>query len=107
MAMYLKTEALPNAKAMPMTNSSTVNSAGLRPMWKSTGPLIVCTCSWVWGYESRNRQIQLTHNTHQVTLCAPQRSDIQPPTARSTPPGKEKQAASSAALCRLKPYSCT
>ena len=61
----------------------------------------------VCGYDSRNRQIHDTHSTHQVTLCAPHLSDIQPPTARSTPPGSENAAASSAASWMSKPYSAT
>ena len=47
--MYLNTEALPKAKAMPMTNSSTVNSTGLRPMWKLCGPLTVWITRSVGG----------------------------------------------------------
>jgi hypothetical protein len=43
--------------------------------------------------------------THQVTLCAPYLSDSQPPTARNTPPGSEKQAASRAAARMSSPYS--
>jgi tryptophan synthase beta chain len=52
-------------------------------------------------------QIQLTHITHQVTLWAPYLSDSTPPMARSTPPGSEKQAASSAAVRMSSPYSPT
>ncbi|MNR50556.1 hypothetical protein D3C85_1700880 [compost metagenome] len=47
--MYLNTEALPNAQAMPMTNSSTVNTQALRPMWKVRGPSTVCTVKSVCG----------------------------------------------------------
>src|SRR5512139_669333 len=41
--MYLNTEALPNAHAMPITNISAVNVQTLSPTWKETGPLVVMT----------------------------------------------------------------
>ena len=56
-------------------------------------------------YDSRNRQIQQIHMTHQVTLWAAYLSDMVPPTARSTPPGSEKHAGSSAAMRMPSPYS--
>src|SRR5574337_112183 len=105
--MYLKTLALPNAQAMPSTAISRVNAKTFRPTWNVIAPLTVTTERLVCGYDSRNRQIQLAHSTHQVTLCAPCRSDSQPPIARSTPPGSEKHAASSAAVRMSRPYSPT
>src|SRR3569833_4324349 len=103
--MYLNTEALPNAQHRPSTNSSTVNTQTLRPMCSANSPLVVWITMSVCGYDSRNRQIHDTHITHQVSRCAPTLSDIQPPTARITPPGSEKQAAISAAVLMEKPYS--
>ncbi|MCY1544295.1 hypothetical protein D9M68_801700 [compost metagenome] len=47
--MYLNTEALPKAQAMPTTNISAVNTQALRPMWKVAGPLTVCTVKSVGG----------------------------------------------------------
>ena len=40
-------------------------------MWKVLVPLTVWIVKSVCGWDSRNRQIQLTHITHQVTPCAP------------------------------------
>src|SRR5262252_5685346 len=77
--MYLNTDALPNAQATPIRNMRKVNIQTFKPMWKVAGPLTVVIVMSVCGYESRNRQIQESHSTHHVTLCAPQRSDIQPP----------------------------
>ncbi len=53
------------------------------------------------------KQTHSTHITHHVVRYAPKRSDIQPPIARNTPPGKEKQAARKAAVFISKPYSPT
>src|SRR5512139_3404977 len=39
--MYLNTDALPNAQAMPMTNISAVNDQTLSPTWKVFGPSTV------------------------------------------------------------------
>src|SRR5215469_1519060 len=103
--IYLKVDAMPQAKAMPSTNKRAVKSQGGRAIPKLCGPSTVCTINSVFGYESRNRQIHATHRTHQVTAWAPKRSDSQPPNARNTPPGSEKQAASSEACAMEKPYS--
>src|SRR5437762_8511980 len=105
--MYLNTDALPNAHAMPSTNISAVNNHTLSPTWNVFGPSIVSTVKSVCGYDRMNRQIQLTHSTHHVIACAPTLSDNQPPSARRTPPGNEKQAASSAATRMSIPYSPT
>src|SRR3990167_2302299 len=105
--MYLKTLALPKAQAMPRMNISAVKTYTFKPRLKLLGPLTVMKVTSNCGYDSMNRQIQLTHITHQVTLCAPYLSDIQPPTARSTPPGSEKQAASRAAVRISSPNSPT
>src|SRR5574337_324318 len=96
---------------MPVRSISAPNMIGSTkppiPPARPTAPLTVTTERLVCGYDSRNRQIQLAHITHQVTLCAPCRSDSQPPIARSTPPGSEKHAASSAAVRMSRPYSPT
>ena len=76
-------------------------------MWKFVGPAVVSTVKSVCGYDRMNRQIQLTHSTHQVMLCAPYLSESTPPTARSTPPGSEKHAASRAAMRMSSLYSPT
>src|SRR5690606_32457766 len=47
--MYLNTEALPNAQAMPTTNISAVNTHSLRPRWKVVGPLTVWMVNAVCG----------------------------------------------------------
>src|SRR5580765_5390980 len=39
--MYLNTDALPNANAMPSTKMIVVNSHTLRPMWNDFGPSTV------------------------------------------------------------------
>ena len=103
--MYLNTDALPTAHDTPMVNMSAVNTQTFRPKCIVTSPLIVFTTRSVCGYERKNRHTHEISSTHQVTGCAPCLSDSQPPIARSTPPGSEKHAASSAADCRLKPYS--
>ena len=105
--MYLNTDALPKAHATPRTKISAVNSQMLRPTWKVFGPFTVMIVKSVCGYESRKRQIQLTHITHHVSACAPNLSDSHPPIARNTPPGSEKHAASSAAARMSSPNSPT
>src|SRR6185369_7163281 len=105
--MYLKVLALPKAQAMPRMNISAVNTYTFKPRLKVLGPLTVRKVTSNCGYDSRNRQIQLTHITHHVTLWAPYLSDSQPPMARSTPPGSEKQAASRAAQRMSRPNSPT
>src|SRR6476659_2252340 len=78
-AMYLNTDALPNAHVMPSTKSSKVTNQTLSPMWNVFGPSTERIVKSVCEYESRNRQIQLTHITHQVSACAPTLSDSHPP----------------------------
>src|SRR5690606_13482750 len=103
--MYLNTDALPIAQATPMTNMSVVNIQASRPMCRLRPPRVVLMTRSVCGDERKKRHTKETGSTHRVTGCAPQRSDIQPPIARSTPPGSEKHAARRAADCSAKPYS--
>src|SRR5579872_5542844 len=95
--MYLNTDALPIAKAMPIVNISAVNDHGPSPMLIDFGPPTVCRVTVVGGYDRKKRHTRPIHSTHHVTACAPYLSENQPPTARRTPPGMLKHAASSAA----------
>ena len=47
--MYLKTDALPNAQAMPRMNISAVNAQTLRPTWNVFGPSTVVIVMSVCG----------------------------------------------------------
>ena len=48
-----------------------------------------------------------TQNTHQVVVLPPNRSETQPPSARMTPDGSEKNMVMKAADVRARPYSET
>src|SRR3990172_5676286 len=88
--MYLNTEALPTDHVTPITNISVVNAQTLSPICMVKSPLAVLITKSACGYDRKNRHPQEISITHQVTGCAPYLSEIQPPTARRTPPGSEK-----------------
>src|SRR5690606_18479848 len=103
--MNVKLDAMAQAKQMPSVDGSSVKNQLSSAIVQFSGSRLVRIVNTGVGQEVSNRQTDATHSTHHVTLCAPNRSESQPPSARKSPAGRAKQVARSDACAIESPYS--